>query len=121
MKDEFQTFLGYEWLQIEDGTVTVGINDDGLDELVEITSINLPGEGEEVNPDEVCGEIETEGGSMNLYSPVEGKVIEVNGAVLENPQLILEDNFGDGWLFRVEATDAGDLDEIENGDSGDEE
>ncbi len=121
MKDEFIPFLGYEWLQVEDGSVTVGVSEEGLEELTEVSAINLPAEGEEVNPDEVCGEVETESGPLNLYSPVEGKVVEINAAVVENPQLLFEDPYGDGWLFRVEANDPDDLDAITNGDSDDDE
>lgn len=120
MKDEFLPFLGYEWLQIEDGSVTIGISDEGLEELTEVTSINLPAEGEEVGVDEVCGEIETESGPLNLYSPVDGKVVEVNQAVIDNPQLLFEDSYGDGWLFRVEANDPDDLDSLTGADGDDE-
>ncbi len=120
-EEEFIPFMGYEWIQLEDGTVTVGISEDGLNELGDITAINLPAEGEEVNPDEICGEIETDEGPMNLYSPVEGRVIEINGAVVENPSLLLEDPYGDGWLFRVEAEDPDDLDDIDDEDGDDED
>lgn len=111
--EDFVPFMGYMWIQVEDGTITIGINEDGLSEITEITKVNLPSENEEVVADEVCGEIETESGPLNLYSPVDGKIIEVNGAVLENPSLIEEDPFGDGWLFRVEPEDADDLEEME--------
>lgn len=123
--EEFIPFMGYEWLQIEDGTITIGISEEGLSELTEITAVNLPAENEEVNPDEICGEIETEEGPLNLYTPVEGKVIEINAAVVENPSLIMEDPYGDGWLFRVEPIEEEDLDELdeedEDDDSDDEE
>ena len=119
--EEFIPFMGYEWIQIENGTVTVGISEDGLNELGEISAINLPAENEEVNPDEICGEIETDEGPMNLYSPVEGKIIEINAAVVENPSLLLEDPYGDGWLFRVEAEDADDLEDIDEDEDEDED
>lgn len=112
--DDFVPFMGYMWIQVEDGTLTIGINEDGLNEITEISSVNLPTENEEVVADEVCGEIETESGPLNLYSPVDGKIIEVNGAVLENPSLIEEDPYGDGWLFRVEPSDPDDLEEMED-------
>lgn len=114
--DEFLPYMGYEWLQIEDDTVTIGISEEGLSELSDITAVKLPAENEDVTPDEVCGEIETDEGAMNLYSPVEGRVIEINAAVVENPNLIMEDPFGDGWLFRVEAEDIDDLDELIQGE-----
>jgi glycine cleavage system H protein len=118
--EEFIPYMVYEWLQIEDETVTIGISEEGLSELTEITAVNLPAENEEVAPDEICGEIETEEGPLNLYSPVEGRVIEINAAVVENPSLMMEDPFGDGWLFRVEPNNPGDLDELSSASSGED-
>lgn len=118
---DFIPFMGYEWLQIEDGTVTIGISEEGLSELTEITAINLPAEGEEVSADEICGEIETDEGPMNLYSPVDGRVVEINPAVVENPELLNEDPFGDGWLFRVEPNDPADLSGVGGDDDEDED
>lgn len=117
--DELITFLGYEWVQIEDGLVVVGINEQGLEEFSEIDSLSLPAENEDVHPDEVCGEISTDQGPMNLYSPVEGVVVEINEAAVENPSLIVEDCFGDGWLFKVEPKNASDLDELSNPSTSD--
>ena len=71
-------------------------------------------EKNEVVADEICGELETEEGPLNIYCPVDGKVIEINAAVLENPSLIQEDSFGDGWLIRVEASNPDELEEITN-------
>lgn len=119
--EEFLPFMGYQWLQIEDETVTIGISEEGLSELTEITAINLPSENEEVNPDEICAEIETDEGPLNIYSPVEGRVVEINAAVIENPKLIFEDSYGDGWLFRVEAADPDDIDALTNGEDDDDE
>jgi glycine cleavage system H protein len=113
------TYMGYEWIMIEDGTIVVGINEAGLDEFTEINAANLPAEGEEVITDEVCGELDTDQGALNLYSPIEGTVLEVNEAVIENASLIMEDNFGDGWLFKVEPKNASDLDELSSASTND--
>jgi glycine cleavage system H protein len=113
------TYLGYEWLSVDDGIVTIGVNEEGLAELSEITKVVLPAVDEEIEPDDVCGEIETDSGPLNLYSPVEGQVVEINEAVVEDPTLLTEDPFGDGWLFRVEAKNLEDLDELGTGTSGD--
>ncbi|MGE0764131.1 MAG: glycine cleavage system protein H [Bdellovibrionales bacterium] len=118
---ELMTYMGYEWVMNEDGILTVGINDDGLAELTEVTKVNLPNVDDEVNTDEICGEIETDSGPLNLYSPVEGQVIEINEAVLEDPNLITEDSYGDGWLFRVEAKNAGDVDELVTASTNDKD
>jgi glycine cleavage system H protein len=115
------TYMGYEWIMVEDGVLTIGINEAGLDEFTELSSVNLPTEQEEVIPDEVCGELDTDQGPMNLYCPIEGNVLEVNEAVIENPSLIMEDNFGDGWLFRVEPKNASDLDELSSASTNDKD
>jgi glycine cleavage system H protein len=113
------TYMGYEWVMIDDGVATIGINEAGLDEFTEASAANLPAENEEVIPDEVCGEIDTDQGPLNLYSPIEGNVIEVNEAVIENPSLIMEDCYGDGWLFKVEPKNASDLDELSSASTND--
>lgn len=110
--EDYLNYMGYEWLNIEDGMLVIGINEDGLEEFSDILSVDLPAEGDEVSPDEVCGELETDQGPLNLYSPIGGKVVEINEAVLEKPSLIQEDPLGDGWLFKVEPESASDLDEL---------
>lgn len=121
MKDELITYMGYEWVLIDDGVITIGINDQGLEEFTDINSLNMPTDGEEVIPDEVCGELDTDQGPMNLYSPVEGNVVEINEAVIENPSLIMEDPFGDGWLFKVEPKNSSDLDELSSASTNDKD
>jgi len=121
MTDEAVTFLGYEWVLLEDGLITVGINDQGLEEFTEINSISLPSEDEDVHPDEVCGELDTDQGPLNLYSPVAGVVVEVNEAVSENPSLIMEEPYGDGWLFKVEPDNVADFEELSKASTNDDE
>ncbi|MCM2280447.1 MAG: glycine cleavage system protein H [Bdellovibrionaceae bacterium] len=121
MKDEYQTFMGYQWLQVEDQTLTIGINEEGLSEITDISAVHLPAENEDVAADEICAEIETDEGPLNIYCPVDGKVVEINGAVVENPSLIMEDPFGDGWLIRIEPTDASALENMDEEDDDDED
>jgi glycine cleavage system H protein len=113
--------MGYMWIQIEDGVLTFGINESGLDEFTEINSVDLPTENDPVEPDEVCGELETDQGPLNLYCPVEGKVVEINEAVVEKPTLIQEDCYGDGWLFKVEANNADDIAELSQASTNDQD
>lgn len=118
MKEQI-TYMGYEWVMNEDGVLVVGINDAGLEEFTEVNSVNLPTENEEIVPDEVCGELDTDQGPMNLYCPIEGHVVEINEAVIENPSLIMEDCFGDGWLFKVEPKNASDMDDLAQASTND--
>lgn len=119
-KDEYRNFMGYHWVLKEDNAYTIGINEEGLSQIDEINSIELPAEGEEVEAEVVVGTLETDDGQLDLYSPVSGKIVEINSAVLEDPNIIQEDPY-DGWLFRVESEDELDEDEDEDDDSDNED
>lgn len=121
MDHEIRDFMGYLWYQNEDGIITIGINEDALDDFSEITSIDLPRENESIESDVVCGTVETDEGPMDLYSPVSGKIVEINAAVLEEPSLIMDDPTGDGWLIRVEAAEDLDDEDEEEDDYDDED
>lgn len=120
-EDQIRMYMGYQWLYIEDDAVVVGINEEGTSDLDSINSIDLPKEKDEVSADEVCGVIETDEGELEIYSPVDGKVIEINAAILENPNLILEDSMGDGWILKIEPDNIDDLDNIESDEEDEEE
>ena len=104
------------WYREEDGIITIGINEEGLADITEITSVDLPPEQEKVEEDVAIGVIETDDGPLNIYSPVAGIVIEVNASVLEEPSVIQEDPYEEGWLLRIEASE-----EIGEDDEDDEE
>ena len=117
--NDVRNFMGYLWIQEEDGIVTIGINEEGLADFEEITSVDLPAEHDKVEADEVCGTVETDDGPLDIYSPVSGTVLEVNSAVIDDPTLIQKDPFEEGWLIRVEASE--ELDEDEDEEDEDEE
>lgn len=117
--NDVRNFMGYMWIQEEDGIITIGINEEGLADFEEITSVDLPAEQEKVEADEVCGTVETDDGPLDIYSPVSGTVIEINSAVIDDPSLIQEDPFEEGWLIRVESSE--DLDDEEEEDDDDDE
>lgn len=104
--------MGYEWISIEDGIVTVGLTEDAVTDLSDEIILNLPEQDDIIAAGKVCGDIESDNGNLNLYSPVSGTVIEVNEAVLENPELLQEDPTDEGWLFKVEADDPDKLDQL---------
>jgi glycine cleavage system H protein len=118
MSENFQNFMGYMWVQKENDVYTIGVSEEGLQEITEINSIELPSDGEEVDADVVIGSIETDDGTMDIYSPVSGKIVEVNSAVLEDPSIIQEDP-ADAWLVKIESEE--DLDEEDEDDDTDED
>lgn len=108
-------YMGHLWLSIDGEVITVGVVEDALEDLSQINQIDLPEENDSVEKDEVCGELETADGSLNIYSPVEGTVLEINHAITDSPELINEDPYGDGWVLKIEANNPDDLKELTSG------
>ena len=116
---EIKNYNHHMWYQEDDGIITIGINEEGLADITEITSLDLPPEQEKVEPDVAIGTIETDDGPLDIYSPVEGVVIEVNANVLDDPSVIQDDSYEEGWLLRIEAT--ADVDDDEDEDEEDDD
>jgi len=117
MESDVKNFNHHMWYREEDGTITIGINEEGLADITEITSLDLPTENESVSEDIAIGTIETDDGPLDIYSPVAGKVVEINSSVIEDPSLIQEDPYEEGWILRIEPTeDLDDEDEDEEED-----
>lgn len=119
MSGNVKNFNHHMWYQEVDGIITIGINEEGLADITEITSVDLPPEQEKVEEDVAIGTIETDDGPLDIYSPVEGTVIEVNSQLLEDPNLIQEDSYEEGWLLRIEPSE--ELADDEDEDDEDEE
>lgn len=120
MHPDYMNYMGHHWILIEDNTVTVGINEDALNEIDKISEISLPTEGEEFEQDGVCGEIETSDGTYKIYAPVSGRVTEVNPDVAEEPSIIFDDPF-EGWLFKIEADDESEIKALLTATSSDDD
>lgn len=98
----------HEWVKKEDAIATVGISDYAQSELGDIVFIELPEIGSEVTIGDTLAEIESVKAVSEVYSPVSGKVIEINQDVIDNPSLINEDA-NNAWFVKVEFTDTAEL------------
>jgi glycine cleavage system H protein len=118
---EYRNFMGHLWIQKEDNVYTIGINEEGLEDITEINSVDLPQENEEIEADVAIGSIETDDGQLEIFSPVAGTVVEINPAVVEDPETIQEDPY-EGWLLKIESEeDMDDVDDDEEEDDDDDE
>lgn len=91
----------YGWVKIENGKARIGITDYAQKQLKEIIFIELPSEGDEVKQGEAYGSAESVKAVSDLISPLSGKVEEVNSKVLDNPGIVNEDPYGEGWLILI--------------------
>jgi glycine cleavage system H protein len=91
----------HEWIQKSDDYLTIGITDHAQTMLGDLVYVELPEvEGSFENGQE-CAVVESVKAAADIYCPVPGEIVEINEAVIENPQLINQDPYGKGWLFRV--------------------
>ena len=96
----------HQWIVTgDDGIGTVGITWFAQDELGEITFVDLPDKGERVTVGETYGVIESMKTVSDLYAPVSGEVLEINAALDDEPTLVNQDPYGQGWLIRVRPDD----------------
>jgi glycine cleavage system H protein len=102
----------HEWVRIEDDLVVIGITDYAQDALGEIVYIELPSEGDEITKGDSFGGVESTKSVSDLYAPVSGEVVEVNESLLDSPETINEDPYGDGWLIKVRIHDSDEFDEL---------
>lgn len=101
----------HEWVKVEDGIAVIGVSDFAQSEMGDITYVDMPDVDDEVNKGEDFGALESVKASSDLYCPVSGKVVEVNEALEDAPQLINEDAYSN-WIIKVEMSDPAELDEL---------
>lgn len=102
----------HEWVKVEGDSVVVGITDYAQDSLGDVVYVELPQEGGAVSKDEPFGVVESVKAVSDLYSPVSGSVSEVNDSIIDNPEVINEDPYGEAWMIKVDLSNAEELDEL---------
>jgi glycine cleavage system H protein len=102
----------HEWTRIEGNRVVIGITDFAQHELGDIVFVELPQVGDSLQSGEPFGSVESVKTVSELYAPVSGKVVEVNGALEDAPEKVNQAPYGDGWMVIVELSDASELDKL---------
>jgi glycine cleavage system H protein len=104
----------HEWALAEGDRVRVGITDFAQDALGDVVYVDIPEEGTEVQAGEAFGEVESTKSVSDLFSPVSGKVAERNARLADNPELINQDPYGEGWIIVVDMADSSQLEGLMN-------
>ncbi|MBN1164523.1 MAG: glycine cleavage system protein GcvH [Candidatus Krumholzibacteriota bacterium] len=100
----------HEWVFVEGDTAVIGISDYATGELGDIVYIELPDEGSQVHQMDPIGTIEAVKTVAELFSPVTGEIVEVNEAIIANPEIVNKDPYEEGWFIKVKLTDPEELD-----------
>jgi glycine cleavage system H protein len=106
----------HEWIRVEDGIGTVGITDHAQEELTDIVYVELPKAGATIGARGAVAVVESVKAASDIYAPVSGEVVEVNGELEGNPALLNTEPFGAGWIFKIRLADASELESLKSAD-----
>lgn len=102
----------HEWIKVENGSGTVGITYYAQDQLGDVVFVELPSIGRKVSKMEAVAVVESVKAASDIYTPVSGEIIEVNEELNSSPNLINEDPYGRGWIFKIRFAEPKELDEL---------
>jgi|SRR5487761_2533208 len=95
----------HEWVRLDGDIATIGISDHAQEALGDLVFVELPQVDRDLEAGEACAVVESVKAASDVFSPLAGKVVETNGAVVDDPAIINGDSEGEGWLFRLEIDD----------------
>ncbi|MCK8104050.1 glycine cleavage system protein GcvH [Pseudoalteromonas sp. SCSIO 43095] len=103
----------HEWVRNEgDGTYTVGISEHAQELLGDMVFVELPEVGDVVDAGEDCAVAESVKAASDIYAPISGEVVAINEELEDAPETVNNDAYGDGWLFRIKASDESEVDNL---------
>ena len=114
---ELRYAASHEWARLEDGLVIVGISDFAQESLGDVVYVELPALETPVHAGAEAGVVESVKAASDIYSPVSGTVVEVNGALENAPEQVNEDPYGIGWFYKVAPDDADELEDLLDADA----
>lgn len=110
---ELRYAASHEWARLEDdGSVVVGITDHAQDALGDVVFVELPEVGSTVEMGAECAVVESVKAASDIYSPISGEILEVNEALVDAPETINSDPYGDGWMYRIQPSNEDQLEEL---------
>ena len=107
----------HEWARLEDSGVRMGITDYAQEALGDVVFVQLPEIGAKVAAGDTFSEVESTKSVSDIYAPITGEVVEVNGGLADAPQNINDDPYGEGWICLIEPTDPAALDALLDADA----
>lgn len=102
----------HEWVRIDGDIVTIGVTDFAQDALTDVVWVELPEVGASVAAMESCGSVESVKSVSEIYAPLAGNITEANESLEDAPEKINQDPYGDGWIWKMTISDAGELDAL---------
>lgn len=105
----------HEWVRVgSDNIGSIGITDHAQHELTDVVFVELPAAGRQVKAGEACAVVESVKTASDIYSPVSGEIVEINQAVVDQPELVNSSPYGDGWFFKIKLAQPAELEKLSN-------
>lgn len=114
---ELRYTADHEWARLDDGTVRIGITDFAQDALGDVVFVQLPEPGSTVDAGASFSEVESTKSVSDIYAPLAGEVVEVNSALVDAPQRVNEDPYGEGWICVLAPSDPAAFDTLMDADA----
>lgn len=110
--DDLRYTKEHEWVKVTGHVAVIGITDFAQEQLGDIVFVELPAVGEELKEGETFGAVESVKSVSDCFSPISGKVLDVNDSLTESPEILNEDCYGEGWMLKVKIEDENALEEM---------
>jgi glycine cleavage system H protein len=115
--DELRYHEQHDWARIEDGEATLGITWFAQDALGELVHFEAPEDGATVTKDQSYGEVESVKAVSDVIAPLSGEIVAVNSKVVDEPETVNEEPYGEGWLIRIRLSDPSEVEALLDGDA----
>src|SRR5271168_4083744 len=112
--EQLRYAASHEWIKVDGDTGTVGISDHAQHELSDVVYVDLPKVGARIAAGTTVAVIESVKAASDIYSPVSGEVVELNGDLVKKPELVNQDPYGEAWLFGIILSAPAELDALKD-------
>jgi len=117
IKPELKYTKDHEWISIDGDSATIGITDYAQGELGDIVYVEIESLGEQLDKEEIFGSVEAVKTVSDLFLPVSGEITEMNEGLEDNPELINDDPYGEGWIIKMKISDQNELSDLLSADA----
>ena len=117
IKPELKYTKDHEWISIDGDSATIGITDYAQGELGDIVYVEIESLGEQLDKEEIFGSVEAVKTVSDLFLPVSGEITEMNEGLEDNPELINDDPYGEGWIIKMKISDQNELGDLLSADA----
>jgi glycine cleavage system H protein len=102
----------HEWVLVDGDTATIGITDFAQQELGDVVYVELPDKGDSLEVEESFGSVESVKAVSEIYMPLSGKIVKVNNELVDAPEIVNQDPYGEGWMITISISDSGQIDDL---------